>query len=1001
MAQYSEYQLETFYDTYKNSSEGNKAFVHTRLLENVDAGNFDLDSAVKEISYFFRNNMNDAGLADSLDTWYADIPVSKNTGLNISQGPAVVLPTDPSEPDPSLTSNETPTYTTYTNGGVSYQSTSQIIKITAPRNGLGFYDSGEKNEDGQPIYLPEEKYFKMPWERGTVIPLGNQTENNKYHYFRLDKNYSANLRRKSGISDKYIGYGWHNPEMLGFTASGVDHEWTLMSESGYDPQYKTSFFNRGGRGAGDPYHGIMNQTLVSPKWFLWGGVGSGFFSPGIMPKVYAFAKTAPYQALNFAAVQWSPYLTEDYFHEPIEGLNYGNPGNKYNAKSFLGFINPNEDEGNFGLLPIGLAVNGDKSAQQLWNTGDMIYAQMHKEPDDDGNYNWSYFVPISKHETDQYIVDIASDDPLLMPPANPMLYTLEKHVKSVSVEQALSKNKDYHSGQSGTWTGGLVKHNYEAGTIYSDFTWGGKYGYYGGDVNSLQNFHFVAGQYGHSMDDLYHLYSKRTVLKPPGARRKTTDNGFPSDSNWGYYDFPVEILHNIVEEMNLQLKGNLSDGKFEADNKDINRWITYAQGYDDIEGVGKQLKSVDNPIRNIIINHFHTSHIADGTPIKFADAVAQSYSQFLNGVYRGWWEVNDFKAWSEGNIDGSLSSSLQFKPESAVGGMRTRLIPHIDKINNEFHNFLWGFESYTNFRIKKHPSENPQYNYGEGFHFSGQKVIDGEVMAPEIDVYGDLAPLRINEYHSKTSNTDGWVVISPNDVWDAGLMDIKSISRMTFNGATTIFDVPPGKREEYFNEIVKKMNLDVGSQEIKNVENMYMYAMHWMDEKDKAYNEMIHVFGDGMDKLNDITSGIQNAEIKSITVKPPYAVIARHKATQKHGHDYEMDKSHGNPSYTVHIEHDGKDYSYSSVDLRGKNYFWSFNGRSAKDWYYEQQEWAFEHSPDYARLRGVKKGKNYERDKKNYIDNQWKNTDNKIWASEKYYNELRKKNPKLFKDMDW
>ena len=119
MAQYSEYQLETFYDTYKNSSEGNKAFVHTRLLENVDAGNFDLDSAVKEISYFFRNNMNDAGLADSLDTWYADIPVSKNTGLNISQGPAVVLPTDPSEPDPSLTSNETPTYTTYTNGGVS------------------------------------------------------------------------------------------------------------------------------------------------------------------------------------------------------------------------------------------------------------------------------------------------------------------------------------------------------------------------------------------------------------------------------------------------------------------------------------------------------------------------------------------------------------------------------------------------------------------------------------------------------------------------------------------------------------------------------------------------------------------------------------------------------------------------------------------------------------------------------------------------------------------
>ena len=42
MAQYSEYQLETFYDTYKNSSEGNKAFVHTRLLENVDAGNFDL-----------------------------------------------------------------------------------------------------------------------------------------------------------------------------------------------------------------------------------------------------------------------------------------------------------------------------------------------------------------------------------------------------------------------------------------------------------------------------------------------------------------------------------------------------------------------------------------------------------------------------------------------------------------------------------------------------------------------------------------------------------------------------------------------------------------------------------------------------------------------------------------------------------------------------------------------------------------------------------------------
>ena len=73
---------------------------------------------------------------------------------------------------------------------------------------------------------------------------------------------------------------------------------------------------------------------------------------------------------------------------------------------------------------------------------------MHKEPDDDGNYNWSYFVPISKHETDQYIVDIASDDPFLMPPANPMLYTLEKHVKSVSVEQALSKNKDYHSGQS-------------------------------------------------------------------------------------------------------------------------------------------------------------------------------------------------------------------------------------------------------------------------------------------------------------------------------------------------------------------------------------------------------------------------------------------------------------------------------------------------------------------------------------------------------------------------
>ena len=52
MAQYSEYQLETFYDTYKNSSEGNKAFVHTRLLENVDVGNFDLDSAVKEISYF-------------------------------------------------------------------------------------------------------------------------------------------------------------------------------------------------------------------------------------------------------------------------------------------------------------------------------------------------------------------------------------------------------------------------------------------------------------------------------------------------------------------------------------------------------------------------------------------------------------------------------------------------------------------------------------------------------------------------------------------------------------------------------------------------------------------------------------------------------------------------------------------------------------------------------------------------------------------------------------